>query len=210
MKLCFFTCITFSFFLSGLISCKPTLQLETIPAFTSETTVNCIIEIPAGTNKKIEFNKTTKRFKIDKINGVERIKNYLPYPANYGFIPATFSDKAKGGDGDPIDILLLCESIPTGSVIEAYPIAMLRVLDDGEMDDKIICIPKDPELQVIQAEDITEFQEKYPKALEIIELWFQYNDTTEPIVLNGWVNKKETIAEIKRVSTWYQETNFPE
>jgi len=198
-------------FIASLLcfSCKPFQHIEQIPAFSSPTTVHCIIEIPAGTNKKIEFNKTTKRFEIDKIEGVERVKKYLPYPANYGFIPSAFSDKTKGGDGDPIDILLLCESVPTGSVIEAYPIAMLRLLDEGEMDDKVLCIPKDPKLQVIKANDISDFKEKYPKALEIIQLWLRYNDTSELITTNGWVGKQEAMAEIKKLSGFYQEANPP-
>ena len=203
LLLCYFAC-------AGIVSCKTYKKTDHIPAFTTPTTVNCIVEIPAGTNKKIEFNKTTKRFEIDTIDGDIRVKNYLPYPANYGFIPATFSDKTKGGDGDPIDVLLLCESVPTGTIIEAIPIAMLRLVDSGEMDDKVICIPKDPALQTLKATDITDFNKSYPKVLQIIQLWFQHNDSSEAITIKGWVGKEETVAEIKRLSRFYRDANLRE
>jgi inorganic pyrophosphatase len=199
-----FTCCSALLFLS----CTPLRGINKISAFASETTVNCVIEIPAGTNKKIEFNKNTKRFEIDKIKGVDRIKQYLPYPANYGFIPSTNSNKDKGGDGDPIDVMLLCESVPTGSVIEAYPIAMLRLVDEGERDYKVLCIPKNPTLQVVKAKDISDLEENHPKILEILQLWFQHSDPSDTILMNGWEDTHETIAEIKKLATFYKEANF--
>ena len=168
-----------------------------LPAFVSEKTINVIIEIPAGTNKKIEYNKAKEDFAIDKIEGVDRIKPYLPYPANYGFVPSTFSDPAVGGDGDPIDVLLIAESLPTGTVIEAIPIAMLRLVDEGEIDDKIICIPADKGLRTVNASSVAEINKKYPKALEIIELWMTFNDVSENVIVNGYVDSAAAITEIK-------------
>jgi len=166
-------------------------------AFVSEKTINVIIEISAGTNKKIEYNKAKEDFAIDKIEGVDRIKPYLPYPANYGFVPSTFSDPAVGGDGDPIDVLLIAESLPTGTVIEAIPIAMLRLVDEGEIDDKIICIPADISLRTVDASSIDEINKKYPKALEILELWMTFNDVSENVLVNGYVDSEAAITEIK-------------
>ncbi|RDK89121.1 inorganic pyrophosphatase [Marinirhabdus gelatinilytica] len=187
------------------MSCSSKKQPLNTPAFVSTNTVNCIIEIPAGTNKKIEFNKSTNTFEVDKRNGKQRIKEYLPYPANYGFVPSTFSDPQKGGDGDPIDVLLLCESLPTGSVVEAYPIGILRLVDEGQMDDKVICIPKDPALQIMQAKGLEDFNKKHPMALEILKLWFQHNDPSESITIQGWSNEREALAELKKLAGYFKD-----
>ena len=59
------------------------------------------------------------------------------YPASYGFIPRTFAD-----DGDPLDVLVLCnEPIQPLTLVRVYPIGVMRMLDDGHIDDKIIAVP---------------------------------------------------------------------
>ena len=59
------------------------------------------------------------------------------YPANYGFIPRTFAE-----DGDPLDVLVLCsESIEPLTLVRCYPIGVIRMLDNGKPDEKIIAIP---------------------------------------------------------------------
>jgi len=59
------------------------------------------------------------------------------YPANYGFIPRTYAD-----DGDPLDVLLLCsEQLYPMTLVRCYPIGVIRMIDNGHHDDKIIAIP---------------------------------------------------------------------
>ena len=101
-----------------------------------------IVEIPAGTNKKFEYNYSTKTFEIETKNGVERTINYLPYPGNYGFISNTYMDPEIGGDGDALDVLIISESIQQGKKIEISPIAILRLLDRGQEDHKVIATLK--------------------------------------------------------------------
>ena len=60
------------------------------------------------------------------------------YPANYGFIPRTYAD-----DGDPLDVLVVCsETIAPLTLVQCYPIGVIRMIDNGRNDDKIIAIPK--------------------------------------------------------------------
>ena len=99
---------------------------------------NAVIEIPAGTNKKIEFNNSTQAFEVDKNNGKDRVIQFLPYIGNYGYIPSTYSNPNQGGDGDALDVLVISESVKTGSIIEIIPIAVLKLLDEGEIDYKIL------------------------------------------------------------------------
>ena len=95
------------------------MELKT---FSKNGFLQMVVEIPAGTNKKIEYDKNINEFFIDKIDGVDRVINFLPYPGNYGFIPSTKMDKERGGDGDALDILLISESINTETILEVIPL----------------------------------------------------------------------------------------
>jgi Inorganic pyrophosphatase len=68
---------------------------EKNPEFIIPTQYKAVIEIPAGTNKKFEYNYKTKNFECKTNNNEERIINYLPYPGNYGFIKNTYMTKKK-------------------------------------------------------------------------------------------------------------------
>ena len=96
----------------------------------------CVIEISKGSKKKYELDKETGMIILDRI-----LYTSTHYPANYGFIPRTYGD-----DGDPLDVLLLCaESLEPLSLVRAYPIGVISMVDNGKADEKIIAIPyEDP------------------------------------------------------------------
>ncbi len=92
----------------------------------------CVIEIPKGSKKKYELDKETGYIILDRI-----LYTSTHYPANYGFIPRTLCD-----DGDPMDILLLCaQGLDPLTLVRAYPIGMISMIDGGANDEKIIAIP---------------------------------------------------------------------
>ena len=92
----------------------------------------CVIEIPKGSKKKYELDKETGLMMLDRI-----LYTSTHYPANYGFIPRTYGD-----DGDPLDVLLICaESIEPMTLVRAYPIGVISMIDNGRHDEKIIAIP---------------------------------------------------------------------
>jgi inorganic pyrophosphatase len=92
----------------------------------------CVIEISKGSKKKYELDKETGYIILDRI-----LYTSTHYPANYGFIPRTFGD-----DGDPLDVLLICaESLEPMSLVRAYPIGVITMIDNGRYDEKIIAIP---------------------------------------------------------------------
>ncbi len=102
------------------------------PEAISSTDFTAVIEIPKGSKCKYELDKFTGLLKLDRI-----LYTSTHYPANYGFIPRTYAD-----DGDPLDVLVLCsEPIYPLTLIRVYPIGVMRMMDDGKMDDKIIAIP---------------------------------------------------------------------
>ncbi len=94
----------------------------------------CVVEIPKGSKTKYELDKETGHIMLDRI-----LYTSTHYPANYGFIPRTYGD-----DLDPLDVLLICsEPLLPMTLVRAYPIGMISMLDNGRHDEKIIAIPFD-------------------------------------------------------------------
>lgn len=93
--------------------------------------VNAIIEIPKGSKAKYELDKDSGLLKLDRV-----LFSAVHYPANYGFIPKTYSD-----DRDPLDILVICSiDVDPMCIIEAKVIGVMRMVDDDEKDDKIVAV----------------------------------------------------------------------
>ena len=92
------------------------------------------IEIPKGSKVKYELDKETGLLRLDRVLYTSTV-----YPANYGFIPRTFAD-----DGDPLDVLVLCgETLYPTTLVTCYPIGVIKMIDGGSLDEKIIAIPVD-------------------------------------------------------------------
>ena len=102
------------------------------PEAITPTDFMAVIEIPDGSNCKYELDKQTGLLRLDRV-----LYTSTHYPANYGFIPRTYAD-----DGDPLDVLVLCtESIHPMTLVQVYPIGVMRMIDNGALDDKIIAVP---------------------------------------------------------------------
>ncbi|GJM36476.1 MAG: hypothetical protein DHS20C18_54770 [Saprospiraceae bacterium] len=181
------------------VSCQQisTPDYSKVPAKTASG-INVVVEIPAGTNHKIEYHSESKQFLVDSIDGQVRIIDFLPYPGNYGFIPSTLMDEKRGGDGDALDVLIIGESVPTGTVVEAIPIATLRLLDRGEVDTKIIAVPADPSKQIIKSADFQSFLIEYDAAKRIIENWFLHYKGWQVIEFLGWEDEKHAWQVIEK------------
>ena len=185
-------------FLIALVlqACNKQKDYYYLPSKASDNSFNAVVEIPAGTNKKLEYNKSLKSFEIDIEDGKERTIQFLPYIGNYGFIPSTLSDSKTGGDGDALDVLVLSESVSTGTVMEILPVAMLKLIDDGELDYKIIAIPINEKLRIIDVKSLDELQQNFPTVLTIIESWFLNYNKNDEAIIKGWGNEKEALEEI--------------
>ncbi len=108
--------------------------------------VNGIIEIPKNCRAKYELDKKSGMLMLDRV-----LYSSINYPANYGFIPRTYCD-----DGDPLDILVLSQiDIVPMCLVEAKVIGVMRMLDGGEMDDKIIAVAAN-DMSVNHLNDISE------------------------------------------------------
>lgn len=189
-----FVLLVYCFF---FYSCKTDTNYKSLPAISNQGVV-AVIEIPAGTNKKVEYKMDRSRFEIDVKDGKERVIDFLPYPGNYGFIPSTHMDEERGGDGDALDILVIAESLQTGDTISVIPIATLMLDDAGEIDTKIIAVPADPSKRVMQATDFQTFTIKYNMAQKIIENWFLNYKGLGVTKFVGWKNDRYALQEIEK------------
>lgn len=107
-----------------------------LPSFARPGVLNAVIEISAGTNMKQAYDPRAGDIVPVMSDGKPRRIEFLPYPGNYGFIPSTFMDPAWGGDGHALDVLVLSEYVPVGTLMEVVPIAVLKLVEAGERDDK--------------------------------------------------------------------------
>ena len=91
-----------------------------------------VVEIPKGSKNKYELDKETGLIILDRV-----LYTSTHYPANYGFIPRTYGD-----DGDPLDVVVLCsEPLDPLTLVRCYPVGVIKMLDNGRSDEKIIAIP---------------------------------------------------------------------
>ena len=102
------------------------------PKKISQNNFTAVIEIPKGSKIKYELDKETGLLMMDRI-----LYTSTHYPANYGFIPRTYAS-----DGDPLDVLVLCsETLQPLSLVNCFPIGVIKMNDSGSSDEKIIAIP---------------------------------------------------------------------
>jgi inorganic pyrophosphatase len=151
------------------------VDLSLIPPQPKAGVVNVLIEIPAGSKNKYEFDKDLNAFALDRV-----LYASVQYPYDYGFIPNTLAD-----DGDPLDGMVIMDQ-PTfpGCVIAARPIGMLKMIDGGDRDEKILCVPdKDPRYV-----NVTSLKDIAPHRLEEIAEFFRTYKNLEKKVteITGW------------------------
>jgi inorganic pyrophosphatase len=124
--------------------------------------VNVIIEIQKGGGQnKYEIDKSTGRLTLDRVNGTTGT-----YPTDYGYIPGTLCD-----DGDPLDVLLVIdEPVVHGAVVPARPIGVLYMIDEGEGDEKLVCVPaKD-----ISHDHVKEIDDLDPQFKKRVEQFYRH------------------------------------
>ncbi len=143
--------------------------------FNGKNELNCIIEIPAGSKIKYEIDKKSGLLKVDRI-----LYSSVHYPCNYGLFSQTYCD-----DGDPLDVLVIGQ-LPVAplSIMRVRPIGVMRMLDQGKGDDKVISVHiDDPEYHHINSikeiaahkiNEIRRFFESYKelekKSVEILSI----------------------------------------
>ncbi|MGX1023589.1 inorganic diphosphatase [Psychroflexus sp. MBR-150] len=188
-----------SFILLSLISCSSkTINYEEISSYNAKGLLQAVIEIPAGTNDKIEYNSDKNQFQQDTINGKPKIIQFLPYPVNYGFIPSTKIHKSQKADSEPLDVLVLGKPLKTGQVVSVKPIALLNMKSNNEWDYKILSIPINKKYQNIDIKDFKDLSLNYPFLRQMIGKWFEHYDKSADVKILGWTDETSAHNEVEK------------
>jgi inorganic pyrophosphatase len=181
-----------------LYACRNEKQdfLHDIRPFTVDSLVNVVIEIPAGTSEKWEVNKVNGQIEWEQVTPDSfRIIDYLPYPANYGFVPQTLLNEASGGDGDPVDVFVLGPAIARGSVIKTRIVAIIYMLDDDETDTKLLAVEINNPFLNINSYDI--LVNNYPGIIDILKIWLTNYKGPNRIEVLSIENERDAIHLLK-------------
>jgi len=149
-----------------------------------------VVEIPTGSRDKWEVNHKTGDLEWEFRKNKPRKVKFLGYPGNYGFIPQTLSV-----DNDPLDVIVLSESSKMGDVLNIRVIGMLKLLDKGKVDNKVIAIMTDGPFN--KMDSLKEILIKKPNVISIVRQWFEGYKDPGKIVFIGYGNKKKTLKYIE-------------
>lgn len=157
-------------------------------------TLTAIIEVPRGSNNKYEINKENGLISLDRV-----LYGANFYPFDYGFAPQTLWE-----DGDALDIILITTNpLFPGCVVEARPIGIVHMIDSGEGDDKVVCVPaKDPRF-----EHYTDIKDLGEHRLKEIKHLFETMKILQnkKVEVTGFGGVKEAHAAVKKGIQLYQE-----
>ena len=155
---------------------------------------NMIVEIPKGSKNKYEIDKETGLIKLDRA-----MKSSQDYPFDYGFAPQTLWE-----DGDALDMVLLTTyPIHPGILVKVRPVAVMRMIDGGEGDDKVIAVPvKDP-----RWEEVKELADINKHTLKEIRHFFEtYKSIENKVVeVSGFEGRDQALAAVEKSVALYKE-----
>ena len=170
--------------------------IKDISLFNDDGTINVVIEINAGSNEKWEVSDNGDEIIHTLKNNKKRMINYLPYPYNYGFVPQARVPIDGGGDGDPLDIIVIGPSIKRGSIVKVKPIATMIMKDVNELDPKIVAISLN-NLDLSHVNSLDDLKKDYIGLFEIVKLWtINYKGTA--LKLEKILGKKTTQKYIEK------------
>ncbi len=163
------------------------------PGSVDEGVVNVVIEIPAGSSHKIEWNRDLAVMQLDRVE-----PSIFAKPTNYGFIPQTLDE-----DGDELDVLVVTDApLPTGVYLEGKIIGVMKFEDDGEVDDKIVVVPTDDRNTGDKIQSLADI----PQLVKQIENHFNhYKDLKKPgsTIVKSWGDIEEAKAVVhESIERW--------
>jgi inorganic pyrophosphatase len=161
----------------------------------SPSIVQCIIEIPSGSKAKYELDKESGLLRLDRV-----LFSSVHYPANYGFIPRTYCD-----DKDPLDVLVISQvEVVPFCIVNAKVIGVMRMLDGGESDDKIIAVAAD-DISVNHYNDITDLP---PHTILEVQRFFEDYKKLEnkEVVVEGFLGREDALRIVNESIELYNVT----
>ncbi len=157
--------------------------------------VTAVIEIPKGSKGKFELDKESGQIKLDRV-----LFSAVHYPANYGFIPKTYCD-----DNDPLDILVISSvDLPPMCLVEAKVIGVMRMIDGGEEDDKIIAVA----LNDMSVNHVNDIHQLAPHTTTELQRFFEDYKILEnkEVVVDQFQAKKRALTIVEDAIDLYKKT----
>lgn len=176
--------------------------LHVLPAFASEedAVINTIVEINANSINKYEIITETGTLKLDRVGF-----SSLSYPFAYGAIPCTWDL-----DNDPLDVEIVnvTEPLVPGSLVEVRVIGIMKFIDGGEVDDKVIAVINDDK-RTAHIKSVEDLGEQFVK--ETTYYWEHYKDLKKPGTgkVEGFFGVEEAVKIIKECEERYKEEYLP-
>lgn len=176
--------------------------LHVLPAFASEAdaVINTIVEINAGSINKYEIITETGTLKLDRVGF-----SSLSYPFAYGAIPCTWDL-----DNDPLDVEIVnvTEALVPGTLVEVRVIGIMKFIDGGEVDDKVIAVINDDK-RTNHIKSIEDLGEQFIK--ETTYYWEHYKDLKKPGTgkVEGFFGVEEAVRIIKECEERYVQEYLP-
>ncbi|MCA9815019.1 MAG: inorganic diphosphatase [Cyanobacteriota/Melainabacteria group bacterium] len=155
--------------------------------------LTAVIEVPMGSNVKYELDKKSGMIKVDRT-----LFSAVYYPANYGFFPRTYCD-----DKDPLDVLVLGkEALVPLCLVRVKPIGMMKMIDQGQLDDKVIAVQYDDQ-EFCHYDSIDELP---PHILLQVQRFFEDYKILEKkaVKVEGFLSKEDALRVIKESIEAYE------
>lgn len=156
---------------------------------------NVIIEIPKGSKNKYEIDKKTGLIKLDRA-----MKTAQDYPFDYGFAPQTLWE-----DEDALDVVVLTTyPLSPGILVNVRPIAVMRMIDSGDSDDKVLAVPV-KDLRWTEVKDLGDVNKHTIKEIQHFFETYKTIEEGEEVTISGWEGAEAAKEAVKKSVDLYNE-----
>ncbi len=191
-----FCLLAYAFLMLAALGCSPDPAKK--PAYSKLHQLQAYITSPAGTNARFTYDAGKGKIVAHYTTPKDSLLQFLPYPGNYGFIPGTMADTARGGDGQPLDILVLAQATEASKTQEVIPVAVVHIAKPTGTDFCVIAVPSRPSERIIDVTTYAGLAKKFPAVKQILNLWFMHHDGQNQNRIMSWKDEKAADAEVRK------------
>lgn len=179
-----------------LSACQKTKTLYELSPVSESGSYHAIVSIPAGTSDLYVYDPEAAAFKVKKVGDRDEYVPYLPFPANWGFIPSTYSDITKQDISSPIQLFILTKSYSKTTLFEIQPIASILFADRFGQEHVVpVATPTDSTFRTL---DISSYEglTQYPDAMASLESFYRNWKVDDSLQLLEWKDQDWTMEYI--------------
>jgi inorganic pyrophosphatase len=176
--------------------------LEDETAFAGDDRIHVVVTIPAGTDAVWSLTEDGDALLWEHEDGTPRVVHYLPYPGSYGAVPRTRRASGDGGSAGPLEALVLGPALARGAVVEARPIALLRLARRGVRGDTVLAVL--PGTPLGEVRDLPELEERFPGVASIVQTWFRHAAGPEGAQVEGLEDADAARRAVEAASQAYE------